>query len=426
MAADDTYLDFEIGIWEEAGVYHARVRSPAGESGVAALPDIIGSPDRAANLRLTLENSIGRSGRRLRGVPTRAERYLEEFGRAIFDGLLGEDRPFAPLFRESLELAAAREPDVKGVRVVLNVESPELSRLPWEYLYNAASHDWLSLNYHSPIVRFLVADRPARALEVDGPLNVLGMIANPGGHWQRIDADAERNRIEQAVKKLQRERRINFVWAPKGTLAQLRKMVEQARGPWHVFHFIGHGGVPEPDEAHGDDEREGYLVFADENGGAQEVSARDLCLQLQGYRHGMPQLVVLNSCEGACAGRSGRVRSPAAALIHAGVPAVVAMQFRISDESAIQFGATFYRALVDNLPLEAALTCARKGIHAHCPVEWGIPVLYTRARGGTLFAGPRQTADRPAPPRVAMQPPPAQDARSRLRALLSRPQSGGQ
>lgn len=428
MSAEDKFLDFEISIWAEAGGYRARVHSPAGTSAIASLPDLIGSPAKATTLRLRLENSLLRSATHVRGVRSSAERHLEEFGRSIFDGLLGASSPFAVLFRSSLDLAGERE-GVKGLRVVLDIDARELAQLPWEYLYNAANRDWLGLNFHSPIIRFLVVDRPTRVLNVDGALNVLGMIANPGGEWERLDADEERNRIEQAIKNLHGEGKVNFEWVPGGTLAHLRQMVDRAQRPWHVFHFIGHGGVPEPhgeqDGQDDDQDLDGFLVFTDEQGGAKEVPARDVCQQLQSYRHDMPRLVVLNSCEGASSGHSGKVRSPAEALIRAGVPAVVAMQFPISDRAAIQFGEAFYSALADNLPLEAALTCARKGIHTKCPVEWGIPVLYTRARGANLFSGVRAQPGKVTPTTVLKAGSDhTRQARHKLREMLSRPQPG--
>ncbi|GIZ50562.1 hypothetical protein [Noviherbaspirillum aridicola] len=210
MSADDKYLDFEITIWEDAGTYRARACSPAGSSAIAPLPAIIGSTGSAANVRLRLENSMLRGTKHIRGVPSSAERHLEEFGHAIFDGLLGPSSPFSALFQASLLIASSQHPRVKGLRLVLGIEAPELAQLPWEYLYDAARHQWLGLSYGSPIVRFLVVDRPSGVIDVDGPLNVLGIIANPGGEWPLLDAEGERNRIEQAMKNLARERRIKF------------------------------------------------------------------------------------------------------------------------------------------------------------------------------------------------------------------------
>lgn len=58
-----------------------------------------------------------------------------------------------------------------------------------------------------------------------------------------------------------------------------------------------------------------------------------------------PRLVVLNSCSGATAGGGDLFAGTAAALARAGVPAVVAMQFEITDAAAAVFARGFYTAL---------------------------------------------------------------------------------
>jgi hypothetical protein len=70
------------------------------------------------------------------------------------------------------------------------------------------------------------------------------------------------------------------------------------------------------------------------------------------------------------------------------------MQYEITDGAAIQFSRSFYTAIVDGLPVDAAVSDARKGIWLADPasLEWGTPVLHMRARDGRLFriSGPRR------------------------------------
>jgi tetratricopeptide (TPR) repeat protein len=69
-----------------------------------------------------------------------------------------------------------------------------------------------------------------------------------------------------------------------------------------------------------------------------------------------------------------------------GVPAVVAMQFPISDEAAITFARGFYTALSVGRPVDASVTQARLAIFAgNNDVEWGTPVLYMRTPDGRIF-----------------------------------------
>jgi CHAT domain-containing protein len=103
-----------------------------------------------------------------------------------------------------------------------------------------------------------------------------------------------------------------------------------------------------------------------------------------------------------------------------GIPAVVAMQFPISDEAAINLSGAFYDRLAANWPLERALTHARKMMQQKSRTEWGIPVLFTRSGTGRLFSSVR-AATSPAktgPYRDPQSSGSGTDARRRLRDLF--------
>jgi tetratricopeptide (TPR) repeat protein len=79
----------------------------------------------------------------------------------------------------------------------------------------------------------------------------------------------------------------------------------------------------------------------------------------------------------------------AQSLVRQGIPAVVAMQFEISDTAAITLARSLYEAVADGYPLDAATAEARKAVrHQPNPVEWGTPVLYLRAPDGRIFDVP--------------------------------------
>ena len=60
------------------------------------------------------------------------------------------------------------------------------------------------------------------------------------------------------------------------------------RGPWHIFHFIGHGGF---DAAAG----EGALALAGDDGRSYLLHASGLAMLLRG--HPSLRLVLLNACD---------------------------------------------------------------------------------------------------------------------------------
>ncbi len=66
---------------------------------------------------------------------------------------------------------------------------------------------------------------------------------------------------------------------------------------------------------------------------------------------------------GATSGRSNSFAGVAQQLVQQGVPAVLAMQFPVSDKAAIALSQDFYRSLSDGLPADAAvpLRLVRRG-----------------------------------------------------------------
>jgi formylglycine-generating enzyme required for sulfatase activity len=117
------------------------------------------------------------------------------------------------------------------------------------------------------------------------------------------------------------------------------------------------------------------------------------------------RLALLNACEGARGGKFDVLSSTAATLVLGGLPAVLAMQYAITDTAALEFARTFYGALADNLPVDAAVADARNAINLQdeYSLEWGTPVLFMRTADGQLF-----TVDQTARPSTAPgQPTPA-------------------
>jgi hypothetical protein len=107
--------------------------------------------------------------------------------------------------------------------------------------------------------------------------------------------------------------------------------------------------------------------------------------------------VVLNSCEGARASHVDPFSGAASSLVECGIPAVVGMQFEITDEAAITFAGRLYSALVQGFPIDAALAQSRKAIFAAGnDTEFGTPVLFLRTGDARLFE-PEQSPSRPWP-----------------------------
>jgi hypothetical protein len=83
------------------------------------------------------------------------------------------------------------------------------------------------------------------------------------------------------------------------------------------------------------------IAFADKRGRRQLVGA-SLLAELFSVADPMPRLVVLNSCQTGAGAETDVFSSTAATLVRT-VPAVVAMQFAVTDDAAAVFPGRFTR-----------------------------------------------------------------------------------
>ncbi len=111
--------------------------------------------------------------------------------------------------------------------------------------------------------------------------------------------------------------------------------------------------------------------------------------------HQSLRLVVLNSCLGAKGSADDLRSGTASVLVRRGVPAVIAMQYEISDTAAVEFSRSLYEAIADEMPVDAAVAEARKAVSLKMSgtVEWGTPVLLMRSPDGILFRFGEESAD---------------------------------
>ncbi len=377
------YHDFELEISSDpAGSmpqqYYGKVlRSPAGETPRCKVKFWFSEPGALAKLRGDLENAVLEiDDNNHHGLASRGERVLREFGQEVFRSIFVNTPSIQDIYARSKS---------KDLRIKLRIESAELAGLPWEYLYEENEMPrFISLRL--PIVRYLETAGQASQMGVKGPLRILGMIADPAtAGWPKLDVIKERDRINKGTDRLQREGRVDFQWVPGGTGKDL--MTKLQEGEWHVFHFIGHGGVEQLDEDGGTSsfDETGFIVMVDEDGKPVKKFASDLAVMLTGARKSL-RLVVLNCCESAKINVGDRFGNPAIGLMRTGwLPAVVAMQFPITDSAAISMSEGFYTALASNSPVDNAITTARQFIQSGSRVEWGIPVLYMRSADGKIF-----------------------------------------
>lgn len=308
--------------------------------------------------------------------------------------------------------------ETSGLRLRLRLDDRALADLPWELAYlplpgtppgQEDERGFLALRNRISVVRYEALERENRPLApVPGPLRLVGLLADPLRHQgaaqgAALDLAAERRAVEAAVAEVGG---IELDWCPSGTLEDLLRGLD---GGAQIFHFAGHGGfapaaaeVAEGAVGGGGDDGggagvgnsaggQGLLLL---EGGGEEgnredagrpIPARDLARHLGG--RGV-RLAFLNACEGARRDSVLAWSGVAPALVQAGVPAVVAMQFTVGDTAAIAFGRRFYELLAAGHSVDEAVTAGRQAVVDALGAagrHWAAPVLYLRRGDGVLF-----------------------------------------
>ena len=381
------YMDFDLRVERTSEGYRAVVgASPAGEA-----KHDFAMPFSGDRLKIYLLE-IGNRARGTRRADPQGTRSAREFGGALFGAVFaGEVRE---RWRESLFEATERG---RGLRLRLRLgDAPELADLPWEYLFDPQGNEFVLLSTGTPLVHYLELPDRIKPLSVPPPLRALVMVASPSD-YPALEVAAEWKRLSDALAPVVARGLLQIDRLETGTLSNLQR--ELRLGEYHILHFIGHGKFDADAKV-----PEGVLIVEDEMGRGREVTGGDLAIYLRDAT--TLRLAVLNCCEAARTSPSDIFAGVAPTLVRRGVPAVIAMQFEVSDAAAVVFATDFYRCLAELWPVDASLGEARKALYgAGHSLEWGTPVLYMRASDGRIFAATSSEAPVPpeAPKSVARQ-----------------------
>ncbi|MEM8862465.1 MAG: CHAT domain-containing protein, partial [Chloroflexota bacterium] len=274
----------------------------------------------------------------------------------------------------------------KSIRLRLKLPY-EFSKIPWEFVYidppgGPGKRDgFLALNGRISIVRHEAFDSPIpTSAAPEGNIKLVAAFASPENS-KKLDLKQERLNLEEAVSQIPE---INSVIQSDANFKDLENAL-LAEGI-DVFHFAGHGEIDEEmADAPGQFIKSGKLLFND-----KAIKAEQLAINL---RDTGVRLAMLNACNSDNRDEMNPWNGIATMLVKTGIPAVVANQFKIRDDTAIAFSQGFYKALVAGSTVERAVSAGRKAAYNADPGgrDWGIQVLYMRSeRSQVLFKG---TAD---------------------------------
>ncbi len=328
----------------------------------------------------------------------------------------------SPEIRNLFQRAIEKAGQDGYIRLRLVIKHLKLAQIPWEFCYfpqpegEEDSYDnFLVLNPKYSMVRYESIDSSPSEIKKENQetLRLLAVTADPTGE---LELKMEQKAIEKALKGFN-VKGINLNWEPFINNPTVDELISELHKGADLFHFAGHGifkekeisdsgeqarfvinesefnrlqknqvrflsTLPEIEDSRGI----GNLVLLNKKteGASELFPANELAIHLQqaGVR-----VAVLGACE---TGRRDGV-SPwtgiAPAVIKQGIPAVLAMQYRVSDSEAIAFSKRFYTALAAGLTLDEAVSLGRREMYNESKqgYEWAIPVLYMRSPDGIVF-----------------------------------------
>ncbi len=308
-----------------------------------------------ASILTTLEDSVGKNIHRNAGL-------IREFGSRLFDAVF--KRAVLTCY-QLLRDANAR------MKLHFTKNERELLRIPWEFMYDGGH--FLSAGPGMTMTRVLEGTPRTRKRNVAGSLKMLAVVSSPVDlpEYYHPKPEEEREIIRRALSCSCASDRIEVNYLDRASAGNIRGGLNER--DYHILHFTGHGIYSER-------EHQCYLLLEDDLGTAKRVDLDTF----SGLLSGQPSLclVVLSCCRTTIAVGHRVLGDLPALLLGKKIPAAIVMQYSVTDRSAADLEREFYAGVCTGLPLDLALTNARRALLANKEegiVDFGTPILYTEA-----------------------------------------------
>lgn len=301
----------------------------------------------------------------------------ERYG-AVLTAQLFASAPIREFFLKA-RTAALQSATPLRVQIILGPRTPSLHTIHWETLCDPETQRPLAQQEGVWFSRFLTDVAWGRTyLPPRGELRAVLAAANPQGLHQfqlaEVKAEEELSRVQAVLGAAWQSQRV-----PKATLNALREATRAA----DVLYLVCHGSIRPASKADPNAEAmaEPKLFLETESGALAVVAGQELVQHLSTLER-PPRLVVLATCQSADA-RSHPLAALGPRLIEAGVPAVLAMQGNITQDTIAALMPVFFRELVTDGQIDRALSVARSQVQTR--PDWWQPVLFLRSYSGQLW-----------------------------------------
>ncbi|MEG4923449.1 CHAT domain-containing protein, partial [Microcoleus sp. F10-D1] len=310
--------------------------------------------------------------------------YGTHLGKALFRGAV----------YDTFVRALSKSSQDSVLRILLSIEAADndpIKTLHWERLCAPIDADgsWhlLARDQRVPFSLYIPTIIDRRFPPIGRrDLRALVLVASPSniGKFQLapFDVEAVLSGVKEALGEIPYEILANDVAGAIGppTLQELSKQLTNAKKPYTMLHFVAHGKLL--------DNGETVLYWANADNQVQPVTGEELLSELKNignYQRSLPHFTFLCTCESADPRAEVGLGGLGQRLVrNLGMPAVVAMTRKVSVETGLALGQSFYRRLRESGEVDTALQEATAGLGKRHDIA--VPALFSRLGGRPLFS----------------------------------------
>jgi len=302
-----------------------------------------------------LEASVGKD------MPENA-RLIKEFGSGLFKAIFSN---------EILGHYKAFLKENKTIRLKLffRQDEPELMRIPYEFMFDG--DHFLSAHPGITLSRALEGIPIIEKGNIKGKIKMLAVISSPIDlkDNERLQVEQEQMLILQAVDRAYAANAIEVEFLDEASLKAIQARLDEEE--YHIFHYTGHGVFSESHD-------KGYLLLEDDSGRSRHVDNETIAELLSGYPS--LRLVVLSGCQTAKTSGRRAQSDLSTPLLLKKIPAVISMQYSVSDQSAMELAKKLYIEISNGASIDLAVARARKELlleQGAGMVDFATPVLFS-------------------------------------------------
>jgi hypothetical protein len=200
-----------------------------------------------------------------------------------------------------------------------------------------------------------------------------------------VDVGNELNRAVTALKALSAPRLLaRHRDDAAGLPTRPRLLDELSTGCFDIVYIVCHGVLRD----------DGPFLLLETGEGEMDPVPGSVLMEMLGGLSEAPRLVVLTACQSAGTGLSADNRAHLALgpeLVRAGVPAMLAMNGKVTVQTAEKFYARFFAELSGHGYVDRAMATARSVVKGMPGRDWWMPTLYMRLAAGRIWSVPHVT-----------------------------------